>query len=64
MICIALPIGAGLSLLGMLFRMFRVDFVAEIASRFMNLLIEFVKFVTRRIRMRTREIEALRKNAV
>ena len=61
MICICLPIGAGLSFAGWVFSLFHVEFVSVIAKRFMNVMISFVKFVTRRIRTRTNEIEALRR---
>ena len=60
MICVVLPIGAGLTLAGFVFRMFHVDLVSDAAAWVMDMLVVFVKFVTRRIRMRTREIEALR----
>ena len=60
MICFALPIGGVLSFAGFVLRMFHVDFMSDIAVRFMNMVIAFVQFVTRRIRMRTHEIEALR----
>ncbi|MBQ7220418.1 MAG: hypothetical protein IJS28_05505 [Synergistaceae bacterium] len=60
MICVCLPIGAGLTFAGMLFRLVHVNFVSEIARRFMNMIVVFVKFVTRRIRQRTQEIQALR----
>ena len=60
MICTLLPIAATLSLAGFVFRMFHVEFVADFARRVMNIMIVFIKFVTRRIRMRTNEIEALR----
>ena len=60
-ICVGLPIGGGLTLAGMLFRMVHINFVSDIAGRFMNVIIGFVKFVTLRIRARTKEIEALRK---
>ena len=60
MICVCLPIGAGLTLAGMAFRMIHINAVSEIAGRFMNMLTGFVLFVARRIRTRTQEIEALR----
>ena len=60
MICVCLPIAGGLTLAGMAFRMIHINAVSEIAGRFMNMLTGFVLFVARRIRTRTREIEALR----
>ena len=60
MICTVMPVGAVLSLLGAALKFVHIDFVSEIASRIMNAVISFVKFVTARIRLRTREIEALR----
>ena len=60
MICVCLPVGAGLTLAGMGFRLVHINFVSKIAGRFMNALVGFVVFVTRRIRKRTREIEELR----
>ena len=59
-ICIGLPIGMLLSLAGMAFKFIHVNAVSDIAGRFTNVIIAFVKFVTRRIRTRTREIEAAR----
>ena len=63
MICIFLPLAGMLTLAGMGFKLIHVNFVSDIAGRFMNMLIAFVQFVTGRIRKRTREIEALRAKA-
>ncbi len=60
MIVVALPVGMMLSLAGMGLRFVHIEAVAKVADRFMKSLIGFVVFVTRRIRMRTREIEAAR----
>lgn len=60
MICIWLPVCAVLSLAGMALKIFHVNFVSEIAGRAMRMVIVFVKFVTRRIKMRTDELEAMR----
>ena len=60
MIVVALPIGMVLTLAGMGLRMLRIEAVSRVADRFMKSLIGFVVFVTRRIRMRTREIQAAR----
>ena len=59
LICIGLPIWAGLTLLGIAFRFVHIDIVAKIAAKFMDMILAFVKFVTFRIRKRTQEIEAL-----
>ena len=58
--CIGLPIGMVLSLAGAAFKLIHVNAVSEMGGRFMNMIIAFVKFVTRRIRTRTKEIEAAR----
>ncbi len=60
MMCIVLPIGAVMSFAGFVLRKFRVNFVSELAVMLMDLVLEFVKFVTRRIKARTQEIEELR----
>lgn len=60
MIVAALPIGMVLTFAGMGLRMIHIEAVANFADRFMKSLIGFVVFVTRRIRTRTREIEAAR----
>ena len=60
MIVTALPVGMVLTFAGMLLRFVHVEAVAKVADRFMKWLIGFVVFVTRRIRVRTREIEAAR----
>ena len=59
-ICTVMPVGAILSLLGAALSFVHINFVSDIASRIMNAVISFVKFVTARIRLRTREIESLR----
>ncbi len=58
--CIGLPIGMLLSLAGIAFKLIHIDAVSKMGGRFMNMIIAFVKFVTRRIRIRTKEIEAAR----
>ena len=60
MIVTALPVGMVLMFAGMLLRFVHIEAVSRVADRFMKSLIGFVMFVTRRIRMRTREIEAAR----
>ena len=59
-ICVGLPVGAMLTFAGMICRRFHIEAVSKAAGYFMNAIIGFVKFVTLRIRKRTREIEALR----
>ena len=58
--CVGLPISMLLSLVGMAFKLIHVNAVSEMAERFSHLMIAFVMFVTRRIRARTKEIEAAR----
>ena len=60
MIVVALPIGMVLTLAGFGLRFIHIEAVSRAADRFMKSLIGFVVFVTRRIRMRTREIQAAR----
>ena len=60
MIVVALPIGMVMTFAGMGLRMLHIEAVSRVADRFMKSLIGFVVFVTRRIRTRTREIEAAR----
>ena len=58
--CIGLPIGMLLSLAGTAFKLIHINAVSEMGGWFMNMIIAFVKFVTRRIRARTKEIKAAR----
>ena len=58
--CIGLPIGMLLSLAGAAFKLIHINAVSDMGGRFMKWIIAFVKFVTRRIRTRTKEIEAAR----
>ena len=62
--CIILPAAAIFSCFGMLLSVLRIHFVSDIAKKILDSLICFVRFVTHRVRARTRELEVMKANAV
>ena len=60
LVCVVLPVAALISFVGVLLSFVKINFVSDFAKRILDALICFVKFVTKRVRARTRELEALR----